>query len=134
MANAKNGTFVGVFMDGTLLAKSTENSIDFTTDIRDATNKDSGIWKCNLPSTMGASISCTGLHADGDDVGVSQLFAAKIAQAPVALRFTDNVATNLQFVGDFYITALTVNAPDKGNMTYSATFQNAGAVTEIANP
>jgi len=135
MSSIKNGKNLRVYVDGVAVANETEATISFSSDTRDASNKDTAGWKCTLNGLKSASISVSALcPTTPTATGMDDLWTAFDGQTPVTLRWTDNVSGTMQFTGDFIITSLEENSSNEENVSLSATFESAGAVTRIANP
>ena len=128
---ALNGKLLRLYMNGTAITNATESSISFSKDTRDASNKDTAGWKVTLSGLKSASVSTSALSVLTGDVGRDQLFAAFESDSTVTLRFSTDNTGEKEFTGPFILTSLEENAPNEDNVTLSASFESAGAVTLV---
>lgn len=124
-----NGTLLGVYSGGTLIAHATEGSISLSMDTRDATTKGSGGTRDLLEATKSGTISVSALYADDAAYGVSDLMTSWAARTPLTIKFSTEVSGDSYWEASAYITSLEVNAGMEDNATYSATFELTGAIT-----
>ena len=139
-----NGTVYLLSVDGTELPDQTEGSISISMDTRDITTKDSTGYRELLPGLRSASISVSGLCDDDGSGGAgATLFALiddgtadAVRDAEVALEFgftADSPATDeYNYSCNAILTSLEISAGTEDNVTYSATFEVTGAITQAA--
>lgn len=139
-----NGTVYLLSVDGTELPDQTEGSISISMETRDVTTKDSSGYRELLPALRSASISVSGLCDDDGSGGAgATLFALiddgsadAVRDESVALVFgfsADAPATDeYNYTCNAILSSLEVSAGTEDNVTYSATFEVTGAITQAA--
>ena len=125
-----NGKLFGVYSGSTLISHGTECSIEFTSDQIDTTSKDNGQWGDNIPGLKSCTISCSAMLAFDAVYGVSEIFAAITNNTALTMLFSTEVTGDKYFTGSFNPSQLSVNASNNDVASWSATFQNSGAITE----
>lgn len=124
-----NGTLLGVYSAGTLIAHATEGSISLSMDTRDATTKDSSASRDLLEATKSGTISVSALYAEDAAYGVDDLMSSWAARTVLTIKFSTEVTGDHFWSGSAYVTSLEVNAGMEDNVSYSATFELSGAIT-----
>ena len=124
-----NGTLLGVYSAGTLIAHATEGSISLSMDTRDATTKDSSGTRDLLEATKSGTISVSALYAEDAALGVDDLMTTWSARSSATIRFSTEVTGDHYWEATAYITSLEVNSGMEDNVTYSATFELTGTIT-----
>ena len=124
-----NGTLLGVYAGGTLIAHATEGSISLSMDTRDATTKDSSGTRDLLEATKSGTISVSALHAEDAAYGVDDLMTAWSGRSTLTIKFSTEVTGDKYWEASAYVTSLEVNSGMEDNVTYSATFELSGAIT-----
>ena len=124
-----NGTLLGVYSAGTLIAHATEGSISLSMDTRDATTKDSSGTRDLLEATKSGTISVSALYAEDAAYGVQELMTAWSARTALTVKFSTEVVGDYYWSASAYITSLEVNSGMEDNVSYSATFELTGAIT-----
>ena len=124
-----NGTLLGVYAGGTLIAHATEGSISLSMDTRDATTKDSSGTRDLLEATKSGTISVSALHAEDAAYGVDDLMTAWSGRTTLTVKFSTEVTGDRYWEASAYVTSLEVNSGMEDNVTYSATFELSGAIT-----
>ena len=124
-----NGTLLGVYSGGTLIAHATEGSISLSMDTRDATTKDSSGTRDLLEATKSGTISVSALYAEDAAYGVQELMTAWSARTALTVKFSTEVVGDYYWSASAYITSLEVNSGMEDNVSYSATFELTGAIT-----
>jgi len=124
-----NGTLLGVYAGGTLIAHATEGSMSLSMDTRDATTKSSSGYRNLLEGTRSGSISVSALYANDAAYGVNDLMSSFTGRSTLVVKFSTEVSGDDYWSATCYMTSLEVSAATEDNATYSATFEISGAVT-----
>ena len=125
-----NGTVLGVYNDGTLIAHATESSISMSMDTRDASTKDSGGYRDLLEGARSGSISVSALYEDlTTKEGVDDLMTLFNARTAVTVKFSTEEADDHYWSASAYLTSLELSASKEDNVTYSASFELTGTIT-----
>ena len=124
-----NGTLLGVYAGGTLIAHATEGSISLSMDTRDATSKDSSGSRDLLEATKSGTISVSALYAEDATYGVDDLMTAWSGRTALTVKFSTEVTGDHYWEASAYVTSLEVNSGMEDNVSYSATFELSGAIT-----
>lgn len=127
-----NGTMLGVYIGGTLVAHgmSTDLSVDMAT--RDVTTKASGGWSELKESTKSWNASGSFLFAEDAGVGFTDLFASIAARTVVVLKIWSGVTGDNWYTGNAYVTSISTSGGVEDNQTFDASFQGTGALTEAS--
>lgn len=128
-AGIMNGTLIGVYAGGTLIAHATEGSISLNLDTRDATTKDSSGTRDLLEGVKSGTVSVSALYADDATYGVDELMSAWSGRSTLTIKFSTEVTGDSYWEASAYVTSLEVSAGMEDNATYSATFELTGAIT-----
>jgi len=125
-----NGTNLKVYVAGAVVARATSCELSISSNLRDATTKDSGGDAERLPGLREWSLSTDALYSeDYTGAGVDELFAAIKNGTKLAVKFSTNNIGDHEYAGNAYVTDLSMNAGTEENATYSASFQGTGAIT-----
>mgnify|MGYP003646265355 FL=1 len=136
-----NGTELGVYIGGTLIAYSTSATINMNHSTRSTSSKESGGWEDNMEGMRNWDVSCDALYAWLDPAGsaisnstLSDMFTAYIAtRASFTLTFGSTSTTGIGFTkytGDAWMTSASISAPLEDTATFSVSFQGSGALTQ----
>lgn len=128
-AGIMNGTLIGVYAGGTLIAHATEGSISLNLDTRDATTKDSSGTRDLLEGVKSGTVSVSALYADDATYGVDELMTAWSGRSTLTIKFSTEVTGDSYWEASAYVTSLEVSAGMEDNATYSATFELSGTIT-----
>lgn len=132
-----NGTvyLLKIGADGSEVAipDQTEGSISINMETRDITTKDSSGYRELLEGVRSASISVSGLVDDDGAGGAgADLFAVLNGRSTTHIIFGLDAATDdYHYECDAFCTSLEISAGTEDNVTYSATFEVTGAITEV---
>jgi len=132
-----NGTvyLLKIGADGSEVAipDQTEGSISINMETRDITTKDSSGYRELLEGVRSASISVSGLIDDDGAGGAgADLFAVLDGRSTTHIIFGLDAATDdYHYECDAFCTSLEISAGTEDNVTYSATFEVTGAITEV---
>jgi len=127
-----NGTVFLLSIGGTALPDQTEGSISISMETRDITTKDSSGYRELLEGVRSGSISVSGLVDDDGAGGAgSDLFGHLDGRSSVSIVFGfDDASDDYNYSCSAFCTSLEVSAATEDNVTYSATFEITGAITE----
>jgi predicted secreted protein len=132
-----NGTvyLLKIGADGSEVAipDQTEGSISINMETRDITTKDSSGYRELLEGVRSASISVSGLVDDDGAGGAgADLFAVLDGRSTTHIIFgLDAASDDYHYECDAFCTSLEISAGTEDNVTYSATFEVTGAITEV---
>jgi len=127
-----NGTVFLLKIGGTALPDQTEGSISINMETRDITTKDSSGYRELLEGVRSGSISVSGLVDDDDAGGAGGvLFADLDSRTAQTIIFGfDDTSDDYFYSCSAFCTSLEVGGGTEDNVTYSATFEITGAITE----
>jgi len=127
-----NGTVYVLSIGGTALQDQTEGSISINMETRDITTKDSNGFRELLEGVRSGSISVSGLIDDDATGGAGGvLFGDLNGRAAVSVVFGFDDGTNeYNYSCNAFCTSLEVSGATEDNVTYSATFEITGQITE----
>tara|TARA_R110002073_G_C9215682_1_gene559394 strand:+ start:236 stop:673 length:438 start_codon:yes stop_codon:yes gene_type:complete len=141
MANGQiNGTELGCYIDGTLVAYSTSASLNVNHSPRSTSNKEDGGWETAMEGYRNWDVSCDALYAWLDPAGsaisnetLSELFTSYITtRASFTLTFgvTSSTTGDTKYTGTAWLTSASLSAPDQDTSTFSVSFQGSGELTQ----
>ena len=130
-----NGTNLGVYIDGTIIAAATDCSLSLNMETIDITTKDSAGYRELLAGMRSGSISVSGLidyqSADKDTV---DLYTAWENRTSLTLKFSkaNETTGELSFAASGFLTSLELSGSTEDTATYSASFQLTGVIADTA--
>jgi len=129
-----NGTNLGVYMGGTLIAAATDCSLSLNMETIDITTKDSSGYRELLAGLRSGSISVSGLidYADASNKDVTDLYDAWEGRTELTLKFSSEISGDESYTANGFLTSLEQSGGTEDTATYSATFELTGEVTEAA--
>lgn len=141
MANGQlNGTDLGVYIGGTLVAYSTSATINVNHSPRSTSNKEDGGWESAMEGYRNWDVSCDALYAwldpDGNPITndtLSDMFTSYIyTRTKFELTFgvTTTTSGDTKYVGDAWMTSASLSAPNEDTATFSVSFQGTGTLTQ----
>ena len=135
-----NGTELGVYVAGVLVAYSTNATLNVNHSTRSTTSKESGGWEDNMEGLRNWDVSCDALYAWVDPAGdpitnktLSDLFTGYLAtRTSFELTFgnTGVVADDTKYVGTAWLTSASLTAPLEDTSTFSVSFQGSGPLVQ----
>ena len=135
-----NGTELGVYVAGVLVAYSTNATLNVNHSTRSTTSKESGGWEDNMEGLRNWDVSCDALYAWVDPAGspisnktLSDLFTGYLAtRTSFELTFgnTGVVADDTKYVGNAWLTSCSLTAPLEDTSTFSVSFQGSGPLVQ----
>lgn len=130
---------IGISTDGgttySSIARATSSSLSVSMDVRDTTNKDSAGWRELLEGLKSWSLSADGLvcfNVTGKKT-ISDLYGYLNSRTAVTVKFGSAGTGEKVYSGLAYITAVSQDSGFEDNVTYSVSFEGAGALTEGTN-
>ena len=132
-----NGTvfLLKIGTDGSEVAlpDQTEGSISINLETRDITTKNSNGYRELLEGVRSGSISVSGLVDDDGAGGAgADLFAVLDGRSTTHIIFgLDAALDDYHYECDAFCTSLEVSGATEDNVTYSATFEITGAISEV---
>ena len=141
MANGQiNGTELGCYIDGTLVAYSTSATLNVNHTPRSTSNKEDGGWETAMEGYRSWDVSCDALYAWLDPAGsaisnetLSEIFTAYITtRASFTLTFgvTSSTTGDTKYTGTAWLTSASLSAPNEDTSTFSVSFQGSGELTQ----
>ena len=133
-----NGTDITVYVAGTAVAYATSGTINLTHSPRETTNKDSGGYKSSLEGLRDWSIDLDGMYAwtsaaAGAITNADDLFASYIETRTVFEITWGTTVTgtgNTKYVGQAWVTSITMTGSTEESSTYSASFEGTGSIVQ----
>lgn len=125
-----NGTLIGVYKDGVLIARAVSSDLDITMATRETTNKDSAGWKTSLGSTLSWSCTAEAMFEEHLAGGYPYQFATITARTAVTVMISSGVSGDKKYTGSALMTNLKRSHPLEGNVTWSCSFEGTGVLTE----
>ena len=136
-----NGTELGVYIGGTLIAYSTSATLNVNHSTRSTSNKEDGGWETAMEGYRNWDVSCDALYAWLDPAGsaisnktLSDLFTAYITtRASFTITFGSTETTGIgwtKYTGTAWMTSASLSAPLEDTSTFSVSFQGTGALAQ----
>lgn len=136
-----NGTELGVYVGGVLVAYSTNATLNVNHSTRSTTSKESGGWEDNMEGLRNWDVSCDALYAWLDPAGsaitnktLSDLFTGYLAtRASFDLTFGSTATTGVgytKYTGTAWLTSASLTAPLEDTSTFSVSFQGSGPLVQ----
>lgn len=122
-----NGKLLGVYLDGTLIAKAKGCKLTISHDVRDTTTKDDDGRKTIAEGLTSWKVDVDGLVVDSN---YATLFAAYTGRTKFQLSFQSSVSGDHTYRGSAYMVSLDQDAPDQQSTSFSASFEGSGVLTE----
>ena len=141
MANGQlNGTDLGVYIGGTLVAYSTSATINVNHSPRSTSNKEDGGWESAMEGYRNWDVSCDAMYAWLDPAGsaisnetLSEIFTGYITtRASFTLTFgvTSSTTGDTKYTGTAWLTSASLSAPNEDTSTFSVSFQGTGSLIQ----
>jgi hypothetical protein len=108
-----------------------------TRDMDEATCSASSGWKQYSPGQMAWTGSVNGLYREftaaelATNVALDELFDTLVDGTAVTVSYEKKDGTGSKYSGEAYISEIKYSQPEKGAVTWSATFTGNGAFTRI---
>lgn len=124
-----NGKLLGVYIDGTLIASAKSCKFSVTHEVRDTFTKDDNGWKTNAEGARSWKVDTDGL-VNGSNTTFSTLFALVTNRTEVTVSFQSSASGDKHYRGRGYIGSLEQNADNETSVSFTASFEGDGALTE----
>jgi TP901-1 family phage major tail protein len=131
-----NGTLLVVKIGGVAFAHSTSCSLSVSTDLPDASTKDSAGWAAQIQGQRSWSVSTDGLaviEASAALINVEDLFSSISSRTDVTLTFSTFVSGDKIWTGVAQIESLDFTGDMESPATFSASFTGTGALVMTTN-
>lgn len=127
-----NSTDVKLYIDGVAVACLVDATVSLTRDFRDATCKDSGIWRDILPSRLSGNISGSLLYKDTDATnGIWDIYDDFVAGTSVTALWAKDNAGDTFLSASAYVATWEVGSPgSQENVTGNFTLELTGTLTK----
>ena len=136
-----SGTTVGVYAGATLIAYSTNGTLNINHSTRSVSSKESGGWEESMEGMRSWDASCDALYAwlqpNGSAISnttLSDMFTDYIAtRATLTLTFGSKGTTGIGFTkyaGDAWMTSASITAANEDSATFTVSFQGTGTLTQ----
>jgi len=139
-----NGTDLGVYIGGTLVAYSTSATLNVNHTTRSTSNKEDSGWETSMEGYRNWDVSCDALYAWVDPAGsaisnktLSDMFTAYVTtRASFELTFGANggASNDTKYVGTAWLTSASLSAPNEDTSTFSVSFQGSGPLVQTVTP
>jgi len=130
-SNKINGDDLLVYADGVLVGHSIDATISFTQDTPDATTKDSAQWNDHIKGNRGYELSGSGLLAFDSAMNGVEMIDFILNATTVTFRFSNGVATDIEYRGSVSVTAASISAPQNAPAGYDFSWLGKGAPTKV---
>lgn len=129
-----NGTSLIVFINtggGEVpIAFATSHSFELSSDLPDASNKNSSGWAENIYGQRSWTISVDGLVDYEATFGASQFLDIITNRTAVTLRWSTNSSGDLEYEGTARLESYSESSPNEDVVSYSASFVGTGAIVK----
>ncbi len=122
-----NGKLIGVYLDGTLIATAKSCKLSVSHEVRDTFSKDDAGWKTNAEGARSWKVDVDGLVTQSN---FSTLFALMTNRTQVTVSFQSATSGDHHYRGDGYLSALDQSADNETSVSYTASFEGDGVLTE----
>ena len=136
-----NGTEISVYVAGTLVAYSTNATLNINNNTRSISSKESGGWEENAEAMRSWDVSCDALYAWLTPAGgaianktLSDMFTAYIAtRTTFELVFGNTESAGdgwTKYTGNAILTSASITAPLEDTATFTVSFQGTSTLTQ----
>lgn len=123
-----NGDLLGLYVNGTEIARATNTTWDVSMDTREVTTKDSQGNRELKEGNISGSASGDFIFEEAASYGYDDLLALMLAREAVTLKHTSNVSGDKYQEASAYITSLNKSAGQGDNVTCSVSFELTGTI------
>lgn len=129
-----NGTTIGVYIDDSLVAASTNCTLDMSMDTYEVTSKDSGGKREIQPGTTSWTISGDFLDSVGDvNYDLDDLLTLVNNRTLISVRVDDAGTSQRKYTGQGYLTSVNGSWPNEDVASGSFTIEGTGTLTVVVN-
>ena len=131
MATVVNGTNLLVYVGGTAIAGSKTCKLTLSHDGRDTSTKDDSGYKTGAEGMRSWSVSCDGMVAfDASNYAPDDMSNLIINRTKVYLKFGGVTSGQYYWQGYAYLKSFDIDAGTEDSVTYSASFDGTGTVSQ----
>jgi predicted secreted protein len=129
-----NGSSIGVYFDGVLIALGKTCTLNANADEMDVTSKDSALWGEFRPTVKHWDVSCDHLMKLDGTNNVDALTDKLIAGTSVALRFSTkhsggSTHGDNYWYGTAYVVSISMNAAQNEPASFTVNFKGTSTLT-----
>jgi predicted secreted protein len=128
-----NGTNLILSIEGTTVGHTTSCSISLSTDLPDATTKDSSGWNEVIAGVKSGEISFDGLVDYSDSANSNEIADYLIAGTQVTCVFGTSASGERIYTAEGYVNSIEISAEMESPVSYSGSITLTGAVTASNN-
>jgi len=128
-----NGTNLILSIEGTTVGHTTSCSISLSTDLPDATTKDSSGWNEVIAGVKSGEISFDGLVDYSDSANANEIADYLIAGTQVTCVFGTSTSGERIYTAEGYVNSIEISAEMESPVSYSGSITLTGAVTASNN-
>lgn len=125
-----NGTALGFWVDGTLVANSTSFTLNLNESVRDATTKDSGGYTDNLEGLRDWSMDGEAMMSFDGAFTFDDLFALWNTRGTAVVMISTEETGDQLYVGTGRLSSLSMTGGVEESATFSFSFTGTGALAE----
>lgn len=127
-----NGTLIGLYVNGTMIARAVSNDLDITMATRDTTNKDTSGWKTGLGGMLSWSCSAEAMFEENYLGNFKSQFDLLTLRTAVTVMISSGVSGDQKYTGSALMTNLKRTSPLEGNVTWTISLEGTGALTQAS--
>ena len=124
------GNAVGLYVDGSKIALSTDLSFTGNTNLIDETNADSAGWEENSPGSKAAEFSISGFVAYDANYGYEDIEDLWLAGTQVELKWTTEESGDKRKVCSANIQSVGNSRSHHDKLVFDASFKSTGPVSK----
>ena len=125
-----NGTQLGVYIGGTIIAAAQDVSLSLSMETIDVTTKDSAGFRELLAGLRSGSMSCNGLiDYASSNKDTLDLWSAFANRSSLTLTFQESTSSTT-FSASGFLTSLEQSGGTEDTATFSATFELTGTILQ----
>lgn len=128
-----NGTNLILKIEGATVGHTTSCSISLSTDLPDATTKDSSGWNEVIAGVKSGEISFDGLVDYSDSANSNEIADYLIAGTQVTCVFGTSTSGERIYTAEGYVNSIEISAEMESPVSYSGSITLTGAVTASNN-
>ena len=123
-----NGTEFLMHVDNVPISYDSSHTLDVSMATIEASNKASAGWAEKKPGQRSWSASGDGMYSFDAALGFTGLMSLVTNRTLVSVKLATSNELNSIYIGNGYLTSLSLNAPNEDTATYSWTFEGTGAL------
>ena len=115
------------------VGSSTSASLSLSMDTRETTNKGDGGWRTLLESTKSWTVEAEQFFIMDATLGPDELSDIITNRTLCKIKFSTETIGDTLWIGDAYLTSLSVDAPLEDSSTISLSFEGTGVLTKTTS-